>query len=124
MEQARTKTDLIDRLQRERAFWEALLRVVSEADMLLPGVVGDWTFKDVVAHLTGWRKRTIARIANPGQGRDPRPAEWPVDLDDLDDRSRRSGRDQRVDLPREQGSYARGRARGIAAGLAAAPGGR
>jgi hypothetical protein len=80
MEQPTDKAALLDMLRREKAYWEAFLQVVGEEDMLLPGVTGDWTFKDVVAHLTGWRKRTVARFAGAGQGRGPLPAEWPAEL--------------------------------------------
>ena len=49
MQQPKTKAEFLRMLQRERAYWEALLALVSEDDMLTPGVTGDWTFKDVVA---------------------------------------------------------------------------
>ena len=57
-------------IQRERAYWEALLALVNEDDMLTPGVTGDWTFKDVVADLTAWRKRSVARFRGAAQGAD------------------------------------------------------
>ena len=80
MKPLKDKAALFDRLQREKAYWEALLQVVSEDDMLMPGVTGDWTFKDVVAHLTAWRKRTVARLAGAQLGGAPLPPEWPAEL--------------------------------------------
>ncbi len=82
MGQAQGKAALVDQLRREKAYWEALLRVVEEQDMDSPGVMGDWTFKDAVAHLTGWRKRTVARIAGSQQRGQPLPPEWPAELDE------------------------------------------
>jgi hypothetical protein len=80
MAQPKDKAALVAALHREKIYWEALLQVVSEEDMLLPGVTGDWTFNDVVAHLTGWRKRTVARFAGALQGGEPLPPEWPAEL--------------------------------------------
>ena len=84
MPQPKTKTQLLLMLHRERAFWAALLALVDRDDMLTPGVTNDWTFKDVVAHLTGWRKRTVARFLGASQGGGPLPAEWPAELGDED----------------------------------------
>jgi hypothetical protein len=80
MKQPEDKTALLDLLRREKAHWEALLQLVSEEEMLLPGVTGDWTFKDVVAHLTVWRKRTVARFIGAQQGGEVPPPEFPTDL--------------------------------------------
>src|SRR5436309_3297788 len=44
------------------------------------GVTPDWSVKDVVAHLTGWRKRTVARLQAAARG-EPEPAPlWPAHL--------------------------------------------
>ncbi len=82
LQSSESKAALLDRLHREKACWDALLQVVSEQDMLLTGVMGEWTFKDVVAHLTGWRKRTVARFVGALQGTEPPPPEWPAELGD------------------------------------------
>jgi hypothetical protein len=86
MEQPTTKAAVVVWLHRERTYWHALLSLVSalvsEDDMLLPGVVGEWTFKDVVAHLTVWRKRTVARFVAAQEGGEVPPPEWPAGLDD------------------------------------------
>ena len=46
-----------------------------------PGAMGDWTFKDVAAHLTAWRRRTVVRLeaAARGEAEPPprgRPTWW------------------------------------------------
>ena len=67
-----------------RASWdetEAVLARIPEDRMLEPGVSGDWTFKDVVAHLNGWRVLTLARLEGAQHDRAPAPAPWPADLD-------------------------------------------
>ena len=49
-----TKQQLLTRVRQERAAWEALVHEVGEDRMAQPGSLGDWTFKDTVAHLTAW----------------------------------------------------------------------
>jgi hypothetical protein len=76
MDDPMTKAQLIERVQQERADWEALLAEVGEARMTRPGVTGDWTFKDVAAHLTAWRMRAIVRLLAAQRGEAPPPPPW------------------------------------------------
>ena len=73
-----TKASLLQRIDREGAAWDALLAEVGEDRMELPGAAGDWTFKDVVGHLNGWRMRTLDRLEHADA---PPPPPWPADLD-------------------------------------------
>lgn len=79
---ANTKAELLARFQADRAAWRALLAEVGEARLEQPGPMGDWTFKDLIAHLDGWRERSVRRLeAGPGQ----EPATpWPASLTDDD----------------------------------------
>jgi len=64
-------------LQAERAQWSALLARVGAARMELPGVEGEWSLKQLVAHLT-WYERVIvdgARQVLGGAGAYERPRE-------------------------------------------------
>jgi hypothetical protein len=56
-----SKGEVLAAIDRERDAWETLLVEVGEARMLEPGVMGDWTFKDLTAHITGWRARSLQR---------------------------------------------------------------
>jgi hypothetical protein len=47
------KSALLEQIERERIFWEQLQAEIGEQRMLVPGATGEWTFKDVVAHLNG-----------------------------------------------------------------------
>jgi hypothetical protein len=49
-----TKQHLLTHLRQERAAWEALLHEVGEDRMTQARSLGDWSFKDTVAHLTAW----------------------------------------------------------------------
>ncbi|HZS76688.1 MAG TPA: DinB family protein [Ktedonobacteraceae bacterium] len=55
------KRTLIQTLTEARAEWENLLAQFSEDQMLTPGATGNWTVKDVIAHVT-WGEREIAPV--------------------------------------------------------------
>jgi hypothetical protein len=75
-----SKGQVLAAIDRERAEWETLLAEVGEARMLEPGAMGEWTFKDVIAHLTGWRSRWLRRLEAAANGQpEPKPA-WPANL--------------------------------------------
>jgi hypothetical protein len=79
------KAELITQLESENQDWEALLANIGEDRMEEPGVGGTWSIKDIVAHLTAWRRRTVARLEAVAKGQ-PEPApEWPADLHDDDE---------------------------------------
>lgn len=78
-----TKAALLAQIDEERAWWEGLLAEVGEQRMLQPGVSGDWTFKDVVAHLSAWQGGTIARLEAATRDETPAPPPWP-ETDDVD----------------------------------------
>ena len=71
-----SKAQLLDDLQHEQAEFEALLDEISD-ERMTQRLTEEWSFKDVVAHLTGWRRRTVARF-QAALRREPMPApEWP-----------------------------------------------
>ena len=62
MSDGMTKDQLLATLRGERARWEALLEEVGEARLTEPGVVGSWSMKDLLAHLTAYQRPWGARI--------------------------------------------------------------
>ena len=80
-----SKTQLLAELNNENASWQALLDDIGEANMTQPEVAGGWSIKDIVAHLTGWRRRTVRRIqATRNHESDVTPP-WPSELQEDDD---------------------------------------
>jgi hypothetical protein len=75
-----TKTALLADLHREYQQWEALLAQIGEARMDQLGVAGEWSLKDIVAHLTGWRRRTVARLQAALRGEAEPSPPWPAHL--------------------------------------------
>src|SRR5690242_20607411 len=80
-----SKKQLLAEMQSEQAAWLALLDEIGEENMTQPEVAGDWSIKDIVAHLTGWRRRTVLRFRaalDPTVGMTP---DYPAELDEDDD---------------------------------------
>src|SRR5438876_8434388 len=61
MEERMTKPKLMDLLQTARAEWDSLLAQVGEERMTQSGVAGDWSVKDIIAHVT-WGEREILEV--------------------------------------------------------------
>jgi len=74
------KTEMIAALDQLRADWQAVLAQVDAAQMEQPGAMGEWAFRDIVSHLTGWRKRTVAVFEAAAHNTAPEPSEWPSAL--------------------------------------------
>ena len=78
------KSDLYNWLAEEDRQWNALLDQIGTQRMDLPGVMGAWTFKDMVAHLNDWQGWLIARMRAAQTG-EPEPAPpWPAHLQEDD----------------------------------------
>src|SRR5690349_17521180 len=75
-----TKQRLLAELQAEQEQFEALLDQIGTERMDQPGVAGHWSVKDIVAHLTGWRQRTVQRLRAERHGEAAPPPPWPSDL--------------------------------------------
>ena len=79
-EGAVNKGELIRGLEEEYRGWQALLDQIGAARMDEPGVAGPWSIKDIVAHLTGWRRRTVGRLQALQRGEAEPPPPWPPHL--------------------------------------------
>ena len=79
------KSELLSWLQEEYRQWEAFLDQIGPERMGQPGVNGDWSMKDIVAHLTGWQPRLITRIQAAQRGEPEPPPPWPAHLQTEDE---------------------------------------
>jgi hypothetical protein len=83
-----SKALAIEKLQTERRRLEQNLAKLSQADMIQPGVVGEWSVKDILAHLAEWEQLFLDWYAADQRGETPHPPApgltWkPKDLDIL-----------------------------------------
>jgi hypothetical protein len=85
MDSTTSKAQLLDGLRAEQVQWEALLQDIGEEHMTQPGVAGEWSIKDIVAHITAWRRRTVARFQAALRHEPPPPPPWPEHLQNDDE---------------------------------------
>ena len=79
------KSELLNWLQEEYQQWEVLLEQIGPTLIDQPGVNGDWSMKDIIAHLTGWQPWLISRIQAAQRGEVEPPPPWPADIQTDDD---------------------------------------
>jgi uncharacterized protein (TIGR03083 family) len=61
MGEVMSATAFVDRIRRARREWDALLAQVDEGRMAQAGACGEWSIKDVVAHIT-WHEREMIKL--------------------------------------------------------------
>jgi hypothetical protein len=85
MNDSMNKTKFLDIMRTERKQWEALLSEVGIARMEIPGAAGEWSVKDIIAHITAYEQGLVEwlRAASCGE-----TVEFPIlDHPDLDYRN-------------------------------------
>lgn len=65
------KTELLDAMASQRARLDGALSRISPADMLIPGAVGEWSVKDVLAHIFDWEQRFLGWYRQQLRGETP-----------------------------------------------------
>ncbi len=80
-----SKSQLMAEMHSKHAAWLALLDEIGEANMTQPEVAGGWSIKDIVAHITGWRRRTVLRFRAALDPTVDMTPPWPAELDGDDD---------------------------------------
>jgi hypothetical protein len=56
------KTEILEQISATHLLLEAHLSSLGESQMLLPGVNGEWTVKDLLAHITWWEQHLLRRL--------------------------------------------------------------
>ena len=74
------KSAVLNWLQNEYQQWTEFLDQISPSRMDQPGVNGDWSMKDMIAHLSAWNIWHVSRLRAAQRG-EPEPAPpWPGQL--------------------------------------------
>lgn len=68
----RTKPELLEYLAQGRERLLSAIRGLSEEEMTISGVVGDWSVKEILAHIVAWDKETRAVIKRAISQENPR----------------------------------------------------
>lgn len=66
------KAEVLEKIRSGRERLEAAIAGMSEAEMARPGVVGDWSVKDLLAHVTAWEAELVTALWYTTLGRQPR----------------------------------------------------
>jgi hypothetical protein len=74
------KSEFLSWLQEEYRQWEVLLERIDPTHMDQVGVNSQWSFKDLVAHMTGWNRRLVANIQTTVHHEPEPPPPWPGHL--------------------------------------------
>lgn len=105
-----TRSDVLARIDAEHEAWRQLVAEVGEGRMQEPGPMGAWTFKDLAAHLVGWRQYAISRLRAVAAGESEPAPPWPDWMEDDDTingwiQERSDGRSTREVLDEADRSY-------------------
>lgn len=79
-----SKSLLLEMMRAARQEWEETLFAIGEERMLCPGLAGDWSARDVVAHTTTYERWLLEWLEATARGEAARPSV----LDDTDMRRR------------------------------------
>ncbi len=92
------KAELISRIESERRALEATLAHIPAEDMLVEGVVGDWSVKDTLAHIAVWYSRAVTLLFQAERGKSLQlPHSEAMDRSTLEARDHQSQKDRPLD---------------------------
>jgi hypothetical protein len=69
---ARARAPLLERLDKAWTAFKASYAGLSEAQLMEPGVTGDWSVRDILAHVTTWDEEALKHLPSILEGRKPR----------------------------------------------------
>ena len=75
------KAELLLALDESRENFLNAIEGLSDEDLETPGVIGDWSIKDILAHLTMWEAELVRLLWQASQGRKPNTEHFSNDLD-------------------------------------------
>lgn len=92
-----TKDELIQKIEMEWDNLQAALDGLTEEQMHQPGVVGAWSIKDILAHITAWQTRLVTALFKAEKGFAPDTTEGGKAVDQLNDQFYREMKDRSFD---------------------------
>jgi uncharacterized protein (TIGR03083 family) len=70
------QAELLTAMREERAKLDAALDGLTPEQLTAPGVVGDWSVKDVLAHITAWQVDLLTNLFKAQRGQKPGKMKW------------------------------------------------
>lgn len=77
-----TKDEIFDALEDERENFLDAIDGLSDEELQLPGVVGEWSVKDIMIHLSAWEAEMVKLLWQAKQGQPPSNPDWTEELVD------------------------------------------
>jgi len=95
------KKEIIEKLKNSRAAFLDAIDGLSDDAMLEPGVVGEWSVRDLLVHLTLWEAGLVTLLFHIKEGRKPPPDEKAAEtMDQKNARWHAENKDRPLDLAR------------------------
>lgn len=66
-----TKQEIVEAMQDSRAKLQQAISGLDDTAVHEPGVVGDWSLRDILAHLTRWEAELVRLLFQLKQGQEP-----------------------------------------------------
>ena len=101
MAEAITKSEFLAQVTRSRARWDELVGQVSEEEMQLAGFCGEWSLKEVMAHILWHEREMLAMLETRSFGGSPY---WELPTDERNERIHQEMRTLELTAVRAQAS--------------------
>lgn len=93
------KRQLLDALTEGREKLLQAIEGLDDAEMLQPGVIGEWSVKDILVHLTRWEAELVKLLWQAAQGIEPSTVHFTSQsVDELNARWYAESRDRQLPL--------------------------
>ena len=76
-----TKQELLKVIQKEREALEAALAGLTPEQMTAPGVMGEWSVKDILGHMALWESRLVTFLYSNERGVPPKMLHGQAEVD-------------------------------------------
>ncbi|MBN1217468.1 MAG: ClbS/DfsB family four-helix bundle protein [Anaerolineae bacterium] len=70
MDESITKTKIFESIQQEREALQVVLDQLTVEQMTQPGVEGDWSVKDILAHISTWEQKMVQWLEESLRGKE------------------------------------------------------
>ena len=92
-----TKRELLLSIQNERTAFEATLAGLTPEQMAAPGVMGEWSVKDILGHVAMWEARLVTILYSIERGVAPKMLHGQVQVDQVNAESFSEQRERPLD---------------------------
>jgi uncharacterized protein (TIGR03083 family) len=92
-----TKTELLRIIQRERDAFEAAMAGLTPEQMAAPGVMGEWSVKDILGHIAMWESRLVTILYSVERGVAPKMLRGQTEVDKVNAESYAEQRERPLD---------------------------